>query len=99
MTPPDEVRAAMAATVLEATSLIRFANETHKEYALRKYEHVYQSAYASGSAARKESILGIVRDEHNAWCESIAIGVRNEGDYSDGGRRACKDIISRIEKE
>ena len=74
MPTPDEVRVAMAATVLEATSLIRFASETHKEYALRKYEHVYQSAYASGSAARRERDdipLNVIRNWPDGFQERL----------------------------
>ena len=86
----------MAATVLEAASLIRFANETHKEYALRKYEHVYQSAYASGSAARRDAIVKYLREEIERWNS-------NHGYIAPGkihiGAHALEVAIERIEKE
>ena len=66
MTPPDEVRAERIGfyRVQFAKQMIRDDRpEAMSEFFASALEALYQSAYASGSAARKERDVGIVRGE------------------------------------
>ena len=94
MTPPDEVRAAFELHMRSEHNLsaLELTRMHHRPYPYANIEvqrdwDTYQSAYASGSAARKERDVGIVR--------GIDVSIYGHMD----ARAAIEEAIERINKE
>ena len=100
--PPDEIRADFEVALSDGIKLslsdngcfivvpegMRIQRLTERE------EEFVRAAYASGSAARKERDVRIVREERAKWDTG---GWTEE--YQQAGREIADDIIERIEKE
>ena len=95
MIPPDEVRAAYhdflrqearGCNLPDDWSPLRHPSGEYMDCQYERNWPLYQSAYASGSAARRERDVGIVR-EHQGKC------------VNEEARRAFSAAIERIEKE